>query len=358
MEKNKKKKRIIRTILIILPVIVLLAVFTPLFGRPLVVYGNFNDTNKDTFMKTSDVTKIENWDPDLYNTSYIRYCPNLEEIAIAPAPGKKYVNSYFLANSHMTSAYFNGCLMDDWSKLNNCKALQDLYIRNSNFTKISDISDLKNLQKLSIWDNDAQIDLSGISSFTSMKELEIASTNGAASLLPLKECESLEVVDLYGYDYSDISVLTEMPNLKKITVRYNWTALNNCKGLESFGICSANFSKISDISGLTDLQELKIWGNREPIDLSGIGSFTSLKTLLIEGNSDISDYDTTEIKLSLAPLAECTSLEEIHLFYYDFTDTSVLTELPNLKKLTIKDGILSEKEIYHLLEKGIEVNVR
>lgn len=180
MEKNKKKKRIIKTILIILPVIVLLAVFTPLFGRPLVVYGNFNDTNKDTFMKTSDVTKIENWDPDLYNTSYIRYCPNLEEIAIAPAPGKKYVNSYFLANSHMTSAYFNGCLMDDWSKLNNCKALQDLYIRNSNFTKISDISDLKNLQKLSIWDNDAQIDLSGISSFTSMKELEIASTNGAA----------------------------------------------------------------------------------------------------------------------------------------------------------------------------------
>ncbi len=108
-----------------------------------------------------------------------------------------------------------------------------------------------------------------------------------------------------------------------------------------------NISDLNPLSGLTNLENLHLWGN--PIsDLSPLSNLTNLKHLDLGGChvSDITPianltqltYLTLHSNLrivNIAPLANLRQLTELQLSHNKIVDISVLANLTNLKALTL-----------------------
>jgi hypothetical protein len=97
------------------------------------------------------------------------------------------------------------------------------------------------------------------------------------------------------------------------------------------------------VLGLAELQALDVATTnvtlqfQKPEDLAALGRFTRLRALQLEPDPEMS-HEGFQSAWSLAPLAECKSLETISIGYFgtlDPTEFSVLTSLPKLQSLTL-----------------------
>jgi internalin A len=181
--------------------------------------------------------------------------------------------------------------------------------------------------------------------------------------ITLAEAEAVTMLDLQmdGNDYSlprieDVSDLKQFPNLTSLAL--NWalfdgdgdedfdlSPLAGLTKLECLYICCANISDISALSGMTNMKDLWIWGNRNITDISALAGMTQIESLWIKGNqiTDISVlanmknlvylYMQDNQVADLSPLAGLTKLTHVLLSGNPATDYSPLKDVyPNLEE--------------------------
>ena len=169
---------------------------------------------------------------------------------------------------------------------------------------------------------------------------------------------------------TDLSFLRKMNSLKIMS--YNghnienktcnniddWYPLSNCKELERFVGINLDISDLSAFNGTENLKVLYI--ERHP---SGLGStnpeysLTNISDVKLLVNLEIFEIFGNDID-DISSLRYCTKLREITLYGITATDGSALLELPELERLEIDKGVLTEKQVNMLREKGVDVHER
>ncbi len=136
-----------------------------------------------------------------------------------------------------------------------------------------------------------------------------------------KELESFEI--LYNYETADYSVLSKLPNLKKVNIEgaviEDLEVFSKLLSLETLTLNEISFADgrdfdVSDLIGLTNLSSLSLVSNGIS-DAQAISGFTNLKRLNLARNS-IED---------VSPLASLVDLEYLNLEQNGLTDISPLT---------------------------------
>lgn len=193
---------------------------------------------------------------------------------------------------------------------------------NQKITDLSGLSAFTGLKKLNLASNE----VTNISELQTMKELRTINLekNQIEDISPLKNLSQLESIDLNeNLDIKDISSLFALTNVKMLDLRFNHiNDLSGISGMVSLEKLYLSNNQISDISPVVGLRELTYlsFNNNAVSDISCLKVLTKLKTLAFNGNN--------------------------------VTDISVLTELPQLKTVQLTHNPIDErKENHEVLDK-------
>lgn len=226
--------------------------------------------------------------------------------------------------------------VSDFSPLKNLTKLTKLRIATKSVTSLDPIKSLTKLQELYLQDGNGRCKISDISKLTNFKDLEdlnIGVTKSVTSLEPLKDLTKLKNVEVWGSKFSDLSPLSE-------------------KNLDELHISEYTGSDSSVISSFTNLSFLEL-GRAENIkDFSFVSKFTKLKRLFLS-ESYVSSLEPlknltnlTELDISgdfsdLTPLHALTNLTRLGA-RGDFSDLTPLKDLTKLRTLTLSSDNLSD----------------
>ncbi len=200
-----------------------------------------------------------------------------------------------------------------------------------------------------------------------LEELVRKAMNKPEGDITLAEAEAVTALNMEmdGNDYSlprieDVSDLKQFPNLTSLTL--NWALFDGDGGedfdlsplagltkLECLYVCCANISDISALSGMTNMKDLWIWGNRNITDISALAGMTQIESLWIKDNriTDISAlvnmknlvylYMEDNQVTDLSPLAGLSKLTHVLLSGNPATDFSPLKDVySNLEEKDFK----------------------
>lgn len=226
--------------------------------------------------------------------------------------------------------------VSDLSPLKDLTKLTKLRIPTKSVTSLDPIKSLTKLQELYLQDGNGRCKISDISKLTNFKDLEdlnIGVTKSVTSLEPLKDLTKLKNVEVWGSKFSDLSPLSE-------------------KNLDELHISEYTGSDSSVISSFTNLSFLEL-GRAENIkDFSFVSKFTKLKRLFLS-ESYVSSLEPlknltnlTELDISgdfsdLTPLHALTNLTRLGA-RGDFSDLTPLKDLTKLRTLTLSSDNLSD----------------
>lgn len=226
--------------------------------------------------------------------------------------------------------------VSDLSPLKDLTKLTKLRIPTKSVTSLDPIKSLTKLQELYLQDGNGRCKISDISKLTNFKDLEdlnIGVTKSVTSLEPLKDLTKLKNVEVWGSKFSDLSPLSE-------------------KNLDELHISEYTGSDSSVISSFTNLSFLEL-GRAENIkDFSFLSKFTKLKRLFLS-ESYVSSLEPlknltnlTELDISgdfsdLTPLHALTNLTRLGA-RGDFSDLTPLKDLTKLRTLTLSSDNLSD----------------
>lgn len=226
--------------------------------------------------------------------------------------------------------------VSDLSPLKDLTKLTKLRIPTKSVTSLDPIKSLTKLQELYLQDGNGRCKISDISKLTNFKDLEdlnIGVTKSVTSLDPLKDLTKLKNVEVWGSKFSDLSPLSE-------------------KNLDELHISEYTGSDSSVISSFTNLSFLEL-GRAENIkDFSFVSKFTKLKRLFLS-ESYVSSLEPlknltnlTELDISgdfsdLTPLHALTNLTRLGA-RGDFSDLTPLKDLTKLRTLTLSSDNLSD----------------
>ena len=234
------------------------------------------------------------------------------------------------------------------------------YNGSSQYPGITDISALQafgSLKKLNLSGNEIE-KIDALGSLANLTELNLYNTN-AVDLSPLKKLKKLETLSVSvtkDGQKPDLSVLSEIPSLKSLSVSgmepdinllkkiekldslylSNTTvtelqAISEMKQLTSFGLSSAELDDDSPLAGMTQLRELNLY-NVEIGDLSFLSRMKDLESLSL-GSLPIAD---------LSFLSELKKLKEMSLSTLPVSDFHVIESLPSLETLTLGSQGISD----------------
>ena len=193
-------------------------------------------------------------------------------------------------------------------------------------TDILPLSEMVNLQTLTLENNPEITDLSPLSSLTELTTLNVMNT-GATDLAPLSSLTALESLSVSNADISDLSPLAGMSHLKDLY-------------LTDGDLPNSKISDLSPLSSLGNLENLRIPSVSEISDLTPLSGLTGLKTLAVNGIS----YSGVGKITSLEPLANLKNLEVINLNVDSETgvDLTPLAGLTHLRELTFGGAVHME----------------
>ena len=234
--------------------------------------------------------------------------------------------------------------LDDptFSDLSQFKGLPLNHLSVSN-TAVADLSPLVGMPIESLGISRTQVtDLTPLRSLK-LKELWAAQNNSLTDLSALAG-QPLEHLDLWGSRISDISALrgTPMRDLEIGVTQVTDASVLAGMPLKYLSLQGLNFTALPPLNSAA-LERLNLNGNRVT-DLRPLAAF-KLKRLELNGNPvelstlrgmplEFLDIGSDSVPFDLAPLAECTNLEEIILPKY-FLHEEVLRKLPKLRRLRI-----------------------
>ncbi len=239
---------------------------------------------------------------DVEDTTPLASLTNLEDLSIyacGSVDDQNLLNNADLSTiasiTSLTSLTIFGYQFTDISALAGLTNLEALAIGGANaplpFLDFSQLSDLSNLQVL---DAGYVRDNSQIAAFTTLVNLTSLSFAGAPTgtnlsvLSSLSNLESLSLSYINAAAFATISGLAGMPNLDTLHIRNGWPGFNyvltdlsplsTFTGLTRLSVDGAAVIDISALSGLTGLTELSLGGNRIA-DISPLAGLTNLTSL-------------------------------------------------------------------------------
>lgn len=229
-------------------------------------------------------------------------------------------------------------MYSDVKDLTSIKLTADPYDVDSNL--IHDISNFHSMPKLEhiYLEFNRVSDISVLSELTNLKELWICE-NILTDISPLVGLPDLQILNIGGNQIDDFSPLKEMTTLRKLyweksnvwDCNYIVDTVSSMPNLKTLIIGINNLSNMSALSSLTDLEEL--WISASNIsDISFLSSLTNLKSLNAS-NNNISD---------ISVLSNLTKLSSLDLSGNRISDISALSGLTSLRVLNLKNNQISD----------------
>ncbi len=170
-------------------------------------------------------------------------------------------------------------------------------------------------------------DLRQIASCKKLEVLVLANC-GLSDLEPLREMESLRVLDLSENSVSAMGPVAALPRLEELYLGHNAvTTVPSLLGLSALRILDLSFNAIEyagGVSACTGLERLNLEHNR----LSSAVSISALKELVWLNLS----YNAIVDAGALAP---CTKLESFLMTDNKLTDVDFLSQCPNIREVNI-----------------------
>ncbi|MBO4312459.1 MAG: hypothetical protein J5828_05630 [Desulfovibrionaceae bacterium] len=200
-------------------------------------------------------------------------------------------------------------------------------------------------------------DLEPLAALTGLKEVNLTGSS-IGDLSALAKLPNLEKVNLYGASVKDFSPLAGCPNLKELTYYATkgsdystlgkLTQLTKLDGgltqlkdiswiagldkLKEFDVFAEYVTDYTPLAGAKSLEKFKIWSMRVSVgDLGFLSSVPSLKDLTIDTALDAKNFAA----IGTLPNLEQLCLREINVKAGEPLDLAFLTNLKNLKKLTL-----------------------
>jgi len=220
------------------------------------------------------------------------------------------------------------------------------------FENVDWLSNLVNLETLSI-NNDINItDLSCLEELKHLEHLSIYGNN--PNLKILKSLDTLETLTIRINDNRDFKFIADMNNLIELSITYGGNFPNligKLKSLRKITIREGN-GAIINLEPLFDLENLVSlsipWIEYMKVDLSPIGKMTQLEELLIDCNNstelpDLSGlnslrkleiYQSYDI-LNFESIWENTSVEYLYIRDSSLDNISSIVNMPDLKNITL-----------------------
>lgn len=154
-------------------------------------------------------------------------------------------------------------------------------------------------------------DLRPLSGLTQLEEL-ILKQDGITDISPVKNLVNLTVFDVsVNREIQDVSAIADMTKLKKLNISFNKVenidAISGLVSLEYADVSKNNISTLPDMSKLEKLTALNISHNNLT-DISALADAKNLTELNLKGNTGVTD---------LKPLAELIYLEKDKTFLPD-----------------------------------------
>jgi Leucine-rich repeat (LRR) protein len=195
-------------------------------------------------------------------------------------------------------------------------------------------------------------DIKLLEKFTNLQELDISDVHYPSNKIPkwMKILARLGIVDLSKRNTIDLSPITNMSNLEKLTIRS--THVKNIKPLKDLinldGLV-LNQTQVSDLEPLRRLNNLQVIFIEETqlSDIEPLKELINLQQLFIY-NTQVSDF---------GPLAELINLRELSLQKTPISDLMPLKGLTNLEQLYLNETEVSNLEPLKSLTKLRMLNI-
>lgn len=246
---------------------------------------SFNFITSLGALSQSPIKKLNIMNTDINNLGAVANFDQLEELSA----GFRYIwlgNKHYLItrNYEIPVHFFNG--LDGLETLSGHQNLKSLYVGRLNAGTLQPLATMPNLERLMFHQYSGPTELEILGSLVSLKELRL---------------------DTFWGGFDDFSFLPNLTNLEKLEI----------------GGCSTDDP--SAISGLSNLQELRIpqYGN----DLSFLSGLKNLRLLQLSRWNDVTDY---------SPLIALENLEYLDLQEMDVKDLSVISQIDSLKFLKLE----------------------
>ena len=211
----------------------------------------------------------------------------------------------------------------DYSDLRHFAFLQKLTINNGVSGQLRVLSNLTNLESLTITDTPLmQEEITAIGALTKLTSLTLNSCT-VSTIAPLAACVKLMHLDLSNNAIRNLDALQNMPELKTLVLHRNavtsLTALSACANLEKLDVSNNSISDLSPIYELPKLTELNVSFNMVET-LDGINGMKVISILNL-GNNSLSD---------ISALSACTAITKLNVSSNALTEINALASLPNL----------------------------
>ena len=219
-----------------------------------------------------------------------------------------------------------------------------------------------------------KVTICGESYSAALRELSLENVElGEADLEALAQMTQLERLEIVDSPLPQLDFLKSLTRLKRLHIRGsrepsgNFSDLSTLAGLTRMEDLYLYLDGISDLSGLSSMGQLKslvLTGNTDITDLSPLSGLTNLRTLEVPASGENVGIDLTPLSgltklrtlrtgsnvTDLSPLSGLTELRELDLTYggYSASDSqeydslAPLASLTNLTSLTIRNSKISD----------------
>lgn len=263
----------------------------------------------------------------------------------------------------LENLYADGCTLED-GDLDGLDKLRSLHCEDIRLTELAEIINPEQLTSLSYECGIFNDNLIGIDSFTNLNELSIQGYYSFEDISPVSELKNLKKLSItYGDEITSFAALYEMPQLTSLSIESNSLRdigfLSSMAELEELSLSNTELMDISILSECADtVTKLHLIDNYYVEDYSVISDFTHLTDLSLSATL-YDDYgilpelgnmpNLKSLYLSgysnVSNLADATGLEELMLNGYYGDDLSPLAALTSLKHLTFRNVSCEVSEI-------------
>lgn len=267
---------------------------------------------------------------------------NLEELYLENS-------SYYDLNldglEKLHTLYFDGYISDIENAISP-EQITELGLYDVHFSA-DGLSAFTNVESLYL-DSTMLSDINGISELPNLKKLTIMDGDYIDDLSALYQATQLESLYIESNSLRDVNFLTKFDNLKELTIIgskvLDFTPLAECTGLESLYLLeNYETTDYEFVKGLTGLNEFGLmtsfnFDDSDMPDLSALSNVTKLYLGKFE---------------SFDNLKYMTNVEELIINdggYGDFGSSNSLLQLPNLRSLTLINGSISPEMLKQIAE--------
>ena len=208
-----------------------------------------------------------------------------------------------------------------------------MYLSNNSITNISKLSNLDDLESLSLSNNEIS-SITTLRNLSNLRYLDLESNN-ISNISPISNLNNLEVLTLSSNEISDFEPLSQIASLSELNLSEldidNLDFIDNLVNLNDLNLAFNSIQDISNLSNLINLKSLDL-GDNNISDISNLKDLTLLTSLDLKNNS---------IK-NISELSNLTELRYLNLDNNKISDVSSLATLNKLEDLYLNNNMISD----------------